>query len=297
MRINHNYSKLWSLYNQVQNAKCQHINPVEVFNSRLHDSFMHMEINGADITGIYSRKGSTITIPEREITDAITDAVNFRNVNYPGGWPGDLLDSFEAFAATLPPVSPERATEIKAVNNHIDFQKGLYYKFTDENGKTRVLASTSENKLSLLETDVLAGRADGETKMIANFWSGLYWHAWRDIPASKQAEYLEVAGVQPGFFTFTAHDKTMELYFNPECKGYPLMDREEYDSYWRPFQNDNWCKKFCDPDGENWCEPGDIVEGNNGRQFVVNQDGKIDVQYGDDVLSLHPLKVIGHVDM
>ena len=122
--------------------------------------------------------------------------------------------------------------------------------------------------------------------MIANFWSGLYWHAWRDIPASKQTEYLEAAGVLPGFFTFTAHNKTMELYFNPECKGYPLMDREEYDSYWRPFQNDNWCKKFCDPDGENWCEHrdkprpsgvGDIVEGNNGRQFVVNQDGKIDV--------------------
>ena len=142
--------------------------------------------------------------------------------------------------------------------------------------------------------------------MIANFWSGLYWHAWRDIPASKQTEYLEAAGVQPRFFTFTAHNKTMELYFNPECKGYPLMDREEYDSYCRPFQNDNWCKKFCDPDGENWCEPGDkprpygvgdIVEGNNGRQFVVNQDGKIDVQYGDDVLSLHPMKVVGHVDM
>ena len=67
MRINHNYSKLWSLYNQVQNAKCQHINPVEVFNSRLHDSFMHMEINGADITGIYSRKGSTITIPDLQM--------------------------------------------------------------------------------------------------------------------------------------------------------------------------------------------------------------------------------------
>lgn len=130
--------------------------------------------------------------------------------------------------------------------------------------------------------------------MIANFWSGLYWHAWRDIPASKQTEYLEAAGVQPGFFTFTARDKTMELYFNPECKGYPLMDREEYDSYWRPFQNENWCKT---PDGENWCKPGDIVEGNNGRHFVVNQDGKIDVQYGDDVLSLHPLKVVGHIDI
>ena len=124
-----------SLYTQIQNAKYHHINPVEVFNSRLHDSVMHMEINGADITGIYSRKGSTITIPEREITDAITDAVNFGNVNCPGGWPGDLLDRFEAFAATLPPVNPDRATELKAVNNHIEIQKGLYYKFTKDSQK------------------------------------------------------------------------------------------------------------------------------------------------------------------
>ena len=74
------------------------------------------------------------------------------------------------------------------------------------------------------------------------------------------------------------------------------MDKEEYDSYWRPFQNDNWNKKWFDPNEESWCEPGDIVEGKNGKQFVVNQDGKIDVQYGDDVLSLHPMKVVGHVN-
>ena len=40
-----------------------------------------------------------------------------------------------------------------------------------------------------------------------------------------------------------------------------------------------------------------ILESANGRQFVVNQDGKIDVQYGDDVLSLHQMKVVGHVDL
>ena len=121
MKLNHTYSKLWSLYSQAQNAKYQHIDPVKIFNSRLHDKFMHIEINGADITGIYSRKGNTITIPEREITDAITDAVNFGNVYCPGGWPTGLYEEFYASCAFLPPVSPERAIELKAMNNHINF--------------------------------------------------------------------------------------------------------------------------------------------------------------------------------
>ena len=61
------YAGLMSLYTQIQNAKYHRINPAEIFNSRLHDSFVHMEINGADITGIYSRKGSTITIPDLQM--------------------------------------------------------------------------------------------------------------------------------------------------------------------------------------------------------------------------------------
>ena len=215
--------------------------------------------------------------------------------NCPGGWPTDLYEEFYASCAFLPPVSSDRAIELKAMNNHINFQSGIYYKFTDESGRTRVLGSNNAC-LFELETDKLAGRVDGETEMLSDFWSLLYSHNWRDVPASKQIEYLEAAGVQPGFFTFTAANKTTEFYFNPECKGYPLMDKEEYDSYWRPFQNDNWNKKWFDPNEESWCEPGDIVEGKNGKQFVVNQDGKIDVQYGDDVLSLHPMKVVGHVN-
>ncbi|MBQ7594727.1 MAG: hypothetical protein IJU48_10295 [Synergistaceae bacterium] len=221
--------------------------------------------------------------------------MNFGNVKCPGGWPTDLYEEFYASCAYLPPVNPERAIELKAVNNHIIFQDGIYYKFTDKSNKTRVLGSTG-HYLFELETDKLAGRVDGESEMLANFWSSLYWHNWHDVPASKQTEYLEAAGVQPGFFTFIADNETTELYFNPDCKGYPLMDKEEYDSYFMPFQNENWGKNFCEPDGEKWCEPGDIIEGANGRQFIVNQDGKIDVKYGDDVLSLHPMRVIGHVE-
>ena len=44
------YAGLMSLYTQIQNAKYHHINPAEIFNSRLHDKFMHIAYTRAKIT-------------------------------------------------------------------------------------------------------------------------------------------------------------------------------------------------------------------------------------------------------
>ena len=40
------YAGLMNLYTQIQNAKYQHIDPVEIFNSRLHDSFLQIDFRG-----------------------------------------------------------------------------------------------------------------------------------------------------------------------------------------------------------------------------------------------------------
>ena len=199
MRLNHDYSKLWKLCSQIQNARYQHIDPAEIFNSRLHDKFMHITINGPDFSGIYSRKGNTVTIPEREIIDAITDAVNFSRVTCPGGWSTDLLERFEAFTATLPPVSPERAIPLKAENNCITFTSGNYYKTAGSDGKTRVLACSGYRPEECL-TDIRAGRIDSETEDISSFWRTMTeGRPYSKLSWSKQVAYLEAAGIEPGF--------------------------------------------------------------------------------------------------
>lgn len=284
INVNHSYAGLWQLYSQVQMSKIQSINPVELFNSRLQDKFLHVELKEACITGIYSRNGNTITIPEREIIDAITDAVNFNNVTCPGGWPTDLLERFEVFTATLPPVSPERAIPLEAEDNYITFKNGNYYRTVGSDGKTRVLACSGYRPSECL-TDIRAGRIDSETADISSFWRTMTEGGpYSKLSWSKQVSYLEAAGVEPGFFTVDTDYGEWEYYFNPDSQC-PIMRRDEYDITWNAFHCESW-----------HYEPSDILRSKDGREFIVNTDGKIDVEYGDELIGLYPMKIIGSIN-
>ena len=105
--------------------------------------------------------------------------------------------------------------------------------------------------------------------------------AYSKLSWSKQVSYLEAAGIEPGFFTVDTDYGEWEYYFNPDSQC-PIMRRDEYDITWNAFHCENW-----------HYEPGDILKAKDGREFVVNTDGKIDIEYGDELTGLSSMTIIG----
>ena len=278
------YMGLMNLYTQIQNAKYQHIDPAEIFNSRLHDSFLQIDFRGLNFTGVYSSNGNTITIPDREVANAMVDAVNWVNGSKCVGrsWSGPD-GAYERFVASLPPVTPDRATELHAVNNHITIESGKYYSAPDIHGKIHVFAGG--NGLDVLETDRIAGRVSGDSKDTARFWSIMASggpDCCNKVPNDKLVKYLDMAGIEPGFFTVETPNRKWEYYFSQSY----LVRESVYDDQWDMLHSDSWR-----------LNPGDILRSSDGREFLVDASGTIDVEYGEELGGIVAgYEVVGHVD-
>ncbi len=280
------YVGLMNLYTEIQNTKYQHIDLVKTINSRLHEGGLQLDFKSINFTGVYSCNGNTITIPDREIANAIVDAVNWVNGGCCAGWSGPD-GAYEKFVASLPAVTPDRATELHAVNNHITIESGKYYSAPDIHGKIHVFAGG--NGLDVLETDRIAGRVSGDSKDTARFWSIMASggpDCCNKVPNDKLAKYLDMAGVEPGFFTVETPNRKWEYYFSPEPQSY-VERKSVYDDQWDMLHSASWRMT-----------PGDLIRSRDGREFLVDASGIIDVEYGEELSEIiDGCEVIGHVDM
>ena len=92
-----------------------------------------------------------------------------------------------------------------------------------------------------------------------------------------------MAGIEPGFFTVETPNRKWEYYFSQSY----VVRKSVYDDQWNMLHSDSWRMT-----------PGDIIRSSDGREFLVDAYGTIDVEYGEELGGIVAgCEVVVHVDM
>lgn len=139
---------------------------------------------------------------------------------------------------------------------------------------------------AVLESDKIAGRVSGDSEDTARFWSIMASggpDCINKVPSEKLVKYLDMAGIEPGFFTVETSQRKWEYYFSQSY----VVRKSVYDDQWNMLHSDSWRMP-----------PGDIIRSNDGREFLVDASGIIDVEYGEELGGIiYGYEIIGHVDL
>jgi len=160
----------------------------------------------------------------------------------------------------------------KAVDNHIVFENNSYYKFTDDSGKEHTVVSLGGALTPRSET------YNAETADYVNFWN---WVSSKN-PTFMSLDYspeevrsrLAEAGVEPGFFTISVGGEETTQFLSKGKYSAAIYSKAQYDDrYYNAFVSGNITRKYY---------PGTVIKV-DGKDYTVDENGKIDVPYGADL--------------
>lgn len=242
------------------------------------DSFLKTEETEG---GLYSPNRKSLRT--KAVPDSIIDIINFHpfdSENYVEKTDRFVVYGKDYLFKDLPSVDPNRAREIKAVNNEIVFEQGAYYKFTSTSGEERVLGCRG-NGLYQLTSDLANGRRNEENYIRGRFWTALSdtsLFIYKYCPEETQKQWLEEAGIQKGFFSVKFKDRKREYFYSDGNCGV-AVPKSHYDSTYMLLTS----PQCCVFDGY---EPGDIFKIGD-KEYVLTNDRRLDIAYGDDIM--HPI--------
>ena len=190
----------------------------------------------------------------------------------------------------IPTIKDEWCNSITAENNTVRFVNGEYYKYKDENGKTHIFACQND-RVSQPYSDQVTGRQDDKSRKIATFWNllshdGTYLNSYYSM--DEQEKMLNDAGVKEGFFTVEAGDKKQEYYFS-HSRGNGsagvAVRKFEYDANYEMLtgRGSTLFDKY---------NVGDVFKF-GGKEYVLNEDRKFDIPYGEDIFDIEFPKMKG----
>ena len=175
----------------------------------------------------------------------------------------------------LPEVDYERGKEIQAKNNKVVLENKQYYRYKDKSGDKHVFVCI-DNHLERPHADFISGKWDGDAQEICFFWNllatdatylGLYF------TDEQEKQMLNDAGITEGFFTVQIGDRKQEYFYSNGTAGYAVRKRE-YDAVYNMYVGGS--PLFTS------YEIGDVFKF-GGNEYVLNEQRKFDIPYGEDI--------------
>ncbi len=254
-------------------SKLQNRKKLNVNQNLIQDKYIHSD------TSLMKTYGKN-QFNKTRCSDADLDMINFNYISI-FKQKGEKVDTIavgnnEYLKKDLPSVNPNRCNEIKASNNKVVINNGQYYKYQDNSGKTHTFTCTY-NKLSQPYSDQLAGRQNNESFNIGKFWNILstdatYVNSYYSTDEQKQ--YLSDAGVKEGFFSVQVGKNKQNYFYSPNGKNGVIERQSEYDSTYKMLTKGT--ALF------NKYEVGSVFKF-GGKEYVLNEQKRLDIPYGEDI--------------
>lgn len=168
--------------------------------------------------------------------------------------------------------------KVSVVNNAVLFENNSYYIFTGKNGKEHTVLSLGGALHTGLFGDDLY---DKEAADYVDFWNCLN----RKNPSGIVTKFnneeirsrLADAGIRNGFFTIHMGGRTATHYLSQGKNTMALHSKEQYDERYNRLVSGQFFRQF---------DAGQKVMV-GGREYTLDEDKKLDIEYGADIFDLH----------
>jgi len=217
------------------------------------------------------------------ISRSVVDTINFGYMgihkNHGESVNSIKVNGTEYLKKDIPAVNPKWCTQIMAKNNVVHFDNGQYYKYTDTEGNTHTF-SCDHDRLAQPYSDLISGRQNSKSYGIAKFWNmlsqdgtylGLYYSA------AEQKQFLNDAGIKEGFFAVESGVRKQDYFYSNGNAGVAVR-KFEYDAVYDMFAN-RGSALFNEYDIGSVFMIG-------GKEYILNDDRKFDIPYGEDIFDV-----------
>lgn len=195
------------------------------------------------------------------------------------------LDGAYFSKKSIPPLNRDLLKEVKAENNVISFGKHDYFKYVSKDGKEYCMhtAISGGTGFGAVQTEIMRGSVyDEQAWRYIGFWNGMMSVTGLNVPGDEYsrkegADYLEEAGVQPGFFTVNMKGHSKTFYYTKAKYSRMIETKKDYDE-----QYDNLTRKTHLLSGYN---PGSIFK-IGGKEYILTENHTLDIPYGEDIYTI-----------
>lgn len=183
----------------------------------------------------------------------------------------------------IPKVDSSNFKEIKAGKNILDFGKNQYFKYVSKDGTEHALY-TDNNLVGSIYTEVMRGAPyDRELERYARFWNYLMMskdpiYISLEYPLDEMRNYLDEAGIKPGFFTVKMGDKENTHFYSTGKNSVLIYSKDRYDERYRNM-TEKGATLFLD------YEPGSIFKIGE-KEYTLSDDHTLNIPYGEDIYDL-----------
>lgn len=218
------------------------------------------------------------TVIKGELSQSLLDAINFEAQDLREH--EDILSicgvQFER--SQIPDIPLERCAELKAENNKVTFEDGRYYKYHDRNGNTVVMACR-KGDVAQPYSERTKGLWREDSYRISEFWdimasNGTYIYLY--YSREEVEEYLNSAGIMEGFYSISTSVHQQEYFYSEDIHIGHCVLKEMYDRHYFAMTQDGYQWMVKD-------YGAGAVFKVDGKEYVLKEDGTLDVPYGADI--------------
>lgn len=202
---------------------------------------------------------------------------------------GDLMgfDGFYFKKESIPPINQKNLMEVKAENNVISFGMHKYFKYVSKDGKEHYMQSGRAGFGAVL-TEYMRGVVyDKQAYHYMDFWNDMMNITGPDLPGrnfeyEEVENYMEEAGIKPGFFTVKMKEESRTLFYSQNKISRMIEKKEDYDHEYDVITQKG--RFFHD------YEPGTVFK-INGNEYTLKEDYTLDIPYGEDIFNIEYPKI------
>ncbi|MBQ5734216.1 MAG: hypothetical protein UH654_08485 [Lachnospiraceae bacterium] len=212
-----------------------------------------------------------------KMSSAIVDLLNFDYNKCEETEDEVIVGGMKYLKEQIPEIDIKRCDVIKAVNNKIKMNSGHYYKFSDDNGKTHVLAC-AYGWLKQPTSETWRENVDKESCERVLFWNMMVQDAtYLGLHYSEdlQKEILNETGITQGFFSVEMDNNYSEYYYSNGNAG-AVISKLNYDVQYEYFTSELAFDDF---------KVGSVIT-IGGKEYVLGSDRKLDIAYGEDIFDI-----------
>ncbi|MDE7444414.1 MAG: hypothetical protein K2N15_01690 [Lachnospiraceae bacterium] len=195
---------------------------------------------------------------------------------------GDIFEcAGETFTAEqIPEINPNNLKEIKAEKNILNFGKNQYFKYISKNGEEHSLY-TDNNLIGSIYSEIMRGAPyDRELERYARFWNYLMKskdpiYISLEYSRDEMKNYLDEAGIEPGFFTIKMGDKENTHFYSTGKNSVLVYSKGRYDERYKKMteKGSTFFRNY---------EPGDVWK-IGGKEYTLSDDYTLNIPYGEDI--------------
>jgi len=220
-----------------------------------------------------------------DIVDKLNDGVRL-------GIRGDIYtydyDSGLHFSAkSIPPLSRLNPKEVKAENNVISFGDYPYFKYVSKGGQEYYMHSGSTGFGAASSEELRGVEYSKEAFRYISFWNKMMVVTGPNLPGGEFTrndvkEYLEDAGIQPGFFTVNMKEESKVLFYSQGEYTSMVIRKSDYDILYNNLTRP--CNEFTSNLLSAY-EPGSIIKV-SGKEYILSESHTLDLPYGADIYDM-----------